>query len=130
MSQVEKEIHEQPEALERLLKNGRETAEEGAARVRAFPPRLVGSAARGSSDTAARYAQSLFGTHNRLPVCLATPSLFTCYEAAPSLAGALVVGVSQSGQSPDIVGVVESGRRQGALPLAVTNRPGSPPAAA
>ena len=93
-------------------------------------PRYVVIAARGSSDNAARYAQYLFGAHNRLAVCLATPSLFTFYDAAPSLAGALVIGVSQSGQSPDIVAVVESGRKQGALTLAITNRPGSPLAAA
>jgi len=99
MSQVEKEIREQPEALERLLNNGREAAEEVAARVRAFAPRFVVFAARGSSDNAARYAQYLFGIRNRLPVCMATPSLFTCYETAPSLAGALVVGVSQSAVS-------------------------------
>jgi glucosamine--fructose-6-phosphate aminotransferase (isomerizing) len=126
MSQVEKEIHEQPEALERLLKDGRERVDEIAARVAAFGPRFVVIAARGSSDNTARYAQYLFGAHNRLSVSLATPSLFTYYEAAPSLVGALVVGVSQSGQSPDIVAVVESGRRQGALTLAITNRPDSP----
>jgi glutamine---fructose-6-phosphate transaminase (isomerizing) len=126
MSQVQKEIEEQPGALARLLREGRGQAEEIAARVRAFAPRFVVIAARGSSDNAARYAQYLFGAHNRLPVCLATPSLFTFYEAAPSLEGALVIGVSQSGQSPDIVAVVESGRRQGALTLAITNLPGSP----
>jgi glucosamine--fructose-6-phosphate aminotransferase (isomerizing) len=126
MSQVEKEVREQPEALARLLRNGRESVEGVAARVRAFGPRFVVIAARGSSDNTARYAQYLFGAHNRLAVSLATPSLFTYYEAAPSLAGALVVGVSQSGQSPDIVAVVESGRRQGALTLAITNRPDSP----
>jgi glucosamine--fructose-6-phosphate aminotransferase (isomerizing) len=130
MSQVEKEIREQPEALSRLLKEGRAEAERIAARVQAHAPRFVVIAARGSSDNAARYAQYLFGAHNRLPVCLATPSLFTFYDAPPSLAGALVVGVSQSGQSPDIVAVVESGRKQGALTLAITNRPGSPLSAA
>jgi glucosamine--fructose-6-phosphate aminotransferase (isomerizing) len=130
MSQVEKEIREQPEALARLLKEGRAAADAIAARVRAFSPRFVVIAARGSSDNAARYAQYLFGAHNRLAVCLATPSLFTFYDAAPSLAGALVIGVSQSGQSPDIVSVVESGRKQGALTLAITNRPGSPLAVA
>ena len=130
MSQVETEIAEQPGALARLLKEGRPAAEETAARVRAYGPRYVVIAARGSSDNAARYAQYLFGAHNRLAVCLATPSLFTFYDAAPSLAGALVIGVSQSGQSPDIVAVVESGRKQGALTLAITNRPGSPLAAA
>jgi glucosamine--fructose-6-phosphate aminotransferase (isomerizing) len=130
MSQVEKEIREQPEALARLLTEGRGGADHIAARVRAFAPRFVVIAARGSSDNAARYAQYLFGAYNRLPVCLATPSLFTLYDAAPSLAGALVIGVSQSGQSPDIVAVLESGRRQGALTVAITNRPGSPLAVA
>jgi glucosamine--fructose-6-phosphate aminotransferase (isomerizing) len=126
MSQVEDEIREQPEALGRLLEQGRENAVAIAARVRNSAPRFVVIAARGSSDNAARYAQYLFGAHNRLPVCLATPSLFTFYDAAPSLVGALVIGVSQSGQSPDIVAVVESGRRHGALTLAITTRPASP----
>ncbi len=126
MSQVETEIREQPEALGRLLREGRATAEAIGAHIKAFAPRFVVIAARGSSDNAARYAQYLFGAYNHLTVCLATPSLYTFYDAAPSLAGALVVGVSQSGQSPDIVAVVESGRRQGALTVAITNRPGSP----
>ena len=47
MSQVQKEIDEQPEALARLLREGREPAEEIAARVRAFAPRYVVIAARG-----------------------------------------------------------------------------------
>jgi glucosamine--fructose-6-phosphate aminotransferase (isomerizing) len=126
MSQVETEIREQPEALARLLGKGRAAAEAAAERVRAFAPRLVVIAARGSSDNAARYAQYLLGAHNRLPVSLATPSLFTCYGAPPSLAGALVVGISQSGQSPDIVAVVEAGRAEGALTLAITNEIRSP----
>ena len=126
MSQVDNEIREQPEALARLLREGRGTVEAIAARAREYAPRFVVIAARGSSDNAARYAQYLFGAHNRLPVCLATPSLFTYYDAGPSLAGALVIGVSQSGQSPDIVAVVEAGRKQGAMTVAITNRPGSP----
>jgi glucosamine--fructose-6-phosphate aminotransferase (isomerizing) len=83
-------------------------------------------AARGTSDNAARYAQYLFGSLNRLPVALATPSLFTLYRTPPRLRDALVFGISQSGQSPDIVAVVEEGRRQGALTVAVTNTPASP----
>jgi glucosamine--fructose-6-phosphate aminotransferase (isomerizing) len=126
MSQVETEIREQPEVLGRLLREGRERADEIAARIRERAPRFVVIAARGSSDNAARYAQYLFGAHNRLPVCLATPSLFTAYAAGPSLADALVIGVSQSGRSPDIVSVLEAGRRDGALTLAITNEPGAP----
>jgi glucosamine--fructose-6-phosphate aminotransferase (isomerizing) len=130
MSQVETEIREQPDVLGRLLREGRAPVEAIAARIRERAPRFVVIAARGSSDNAARYAQYLFGAHNRLPVCLATPSLFTAYGAGPSLAGALVVGVSQSGRSPDIVAVLEAGRRDGAFTLAITNEPGSPLAAA
>jgi glucosamine--fructose-6-phosphate aminotransferase (isomerizing) len=83
-------------------------------------------AARGTSDNAARYAQYLFGSLNRLPVALATPSLFGIYRTPPRLRDALVLGISQSGQSPDIVAAVEEGRRQGALTVAVTNTPASP----
>jgi glucosamine--fructose-6-phosphate aminotransferase (isomerizing) len=59
-------------------------------------------------------------------VALATPSLFSRYASPPSLAGALVIGISQSGRSHDVVAVVEEARRQGALTAAMTNDPGSP----
>ena len=59
-------------------------------------------------------------------MALATPSLFTYYQSPPRLQDALVVGVSQSGQSPDIVSVLEEGRRQNCLTLAITNAPDSP----
>jgi glucosamine--fructose-6-phosphate aminotransferase (isomerizing) len=125
-TRFEHEIHEQPAALARLLRQGRAAIEEAAAAVRSFQPRFVVTAARGSSDNAARYAKYLFGVRNRLVVSLGAPSLVTLYGSAPSLAGALVVGISQSGESPDIVALVEEGRRQGALTLALCNQPDSP----
>jgi glucosamine--fructose-6-phosphate aminotransferase (isomerizing) len=124
------EIHEQPDALERTLRAARPTVDAIAARVRALAPSWITIAARGTSDNAARYAQYVFGARNRLSVALAAPSLFTVYDAPPRLAGALVVGVSQSGRSPDIVAVVAEARRQGALTVAITNEPASPLAAA
>jgi len=126
----ETELREQPAALGRLLAAGRETAEAVAARIRGRDVRFAILAARGSSDNAARYGQYLFGIRNRLVAALATPSLFTQYHAAPSLTGALVIGISQSGQSPDIVEVIREGRRQGAPTLAITNDPASPLATA
>jgi glucosamine--fructose-6-phosphate aminotransferase (isomerizing) len=63
---------------------------------------------------------------NGLAVALATPSIFTYYQQPPRLHNALVVGISQSGQSPDIVSVVAEGKRQGCLTLALTNDPLSP----
>jgi glucosamine--fructose-6-phosphate aminotransferase (isomerizing) len=126
MSYLSNEIHEQPEVLLRLLDRQTETAARIAAAIRARDVRYAVIAARGTSDNAARYAQYLFGALNRLPVALATPSLFSIYRMPPQLRDALVLGISQSGQSPDIVAVIEEGRRQGALTVAVTNAPDSP----
>ncbi|HXT19196.1 MAG TPA: SIS domain-containing protein, partial [Thermoanaerobaculia bacterium] len=87
--------------------------------------RWVLLAARGTSDNAGLYAQYVWGSRNRLALAMATPSLYTHYKTPPSLAGALVVGISQSGQSPDIVSVLAEGRRQGVPALAITNEPES-----
>ena len=121
----EHEIHEQPGCLARLLADGRGAVEEIAAAVRRFAPAFVVTAARGSSDNAARYAKYLFGVHNRLVVSLGAPSLVTLYGAKPALDRALIVGISQSGESPDIVALLEEGRRQGGLTVALTNSPAS-----
>ncbi len=124
------EIFEQPEVLARLLRTQAAPVREMAAAVHGRGVQSVFIAARGSSDNAALYGKYLWGSLNRLPVALATPSLFTVYRTPPRLAGSLVVGISQSGESPDIVSVVEEGRAQGALTLAITNEPSSPLAAA
>ncbi len=63
---------------------------------------------------------------NSLPLALATPSLFTYYKKPPRLQNALVIGISQSGQSPDIISVLEEGRKQGCLTIAITNESDSP----
>jgi glucosamine--fructose-6-phosphate aminotransferase (isomerizing) len=125
-SQLENEILEQPHVLARIFRDGRAEVEAAARAVEKARPAWALIAARGTSDNAARYAQYLFGAHNRLGVGLAVPSLFTLYGSPPDLAQALVVGVSQSGQSPDIVAVVDEGRRQGAVTLAFTNDVTSP----
>lgn len=120
------EILEQPAVLERLLRTQKGRVREMARAVRSRGIRSIFIAARGTSDNAALYGKYLWGSKNRLPVALAAPSLFTAYHTPPEVAGSLVVGVSQSGQSPDIVSVVAEGRRQKALTLAITNDPSSP----
>jgi glucosamine--fructose-6-phosphate aminotransferase (isomerizing) len=124
--QLLREIDEQPGALARLLAHRRDAVREAAARIRAFDPAWVVIAARGTSDNAARYAQYVFGAYNQLSVALAVPSLFTLYGAPPRLGRALTIGISQSGQSPDVVSVIEEARRQGGLTLAITNEVDSP----
>src|SRR5207342_210306 len=83
-------------------------------------------ASRGSSSNAARYAQYLLGRAHRVPVAFATPSLYTLYEQPPRLDGALVVGISQSGESPDVNAVIAEARAQGRPTVALTNVPSSP----
>jgi len=120
------EILEQPSRLEGLLSSQRKNVEEIAKVIQSSDIQYAFLAARGTSDNAGRYANYLWGAMNGLPLALATPSLFTYYQQPPKLRNALVVGISQSGQSPDIVSVVQEGKRQGNLTLAITNEPGSP----
>jgi len=115
------EIHQQPDVLRALLESERETVAHLVDSIRARDIRHVVIAARGTSDNAGRYAKYLFGAANRLVVSLATPSLFTIYGQPPDLRDALVLGISQSGASPDLVAVLAEGRAQGALTAAITN---------
>jgi len=129
VSFLQNEIRQQPQVLMTLLDREIENAQRIAADLRARNVKYVIMAARGTSDNAARYGQYLFGAYNRLPVGLATPSLFSVYGQPPRLEDSLIIGISQSGQSPDIVAVLEEGQRQGVPTLAVTNDPDSPLAA-
>lgn len=124
------EIHEQPACLANLLRTQRNAAEEIARSIHERQVPYVLIAARGTSENAGRYAKYLWGLSNGLSVALASPSMFTYYHHPPQLHGALVVGISQSGRSPDIVSVLEEGRRQGCFTLAITNAPDSPLACA
>jgi glucosamine--fructose-6-phosphate aminotransferase (isomerizing) len=130
MSLARDEIAEQPAVLARLLDDQAAAISAAAAEIRRLAPRYAVIAARGSSDNAARYAQHLLGRMCGLPVALATPSLHTLYDAPPHYAGGLVLGISQSGASPDVVSVVEAGMREGCVTVAITNDPHSPMASA
>ena len=120
------EIFEQPETIQRLLDAQADPVAAIAARITERGIRWAYLAARGSSDYAGLYAKYLWGAFNRMPMALAAPSLFGVYQRPPDVGDALVVGLSQSGQSPDVVAVIREGRRQGALTLAITNNPDSP----
>ncbi len=130
MSRFRDEVGEQPLLALRMLAESRGVVASIASRVRASNARGFVVAARGSSDHAALYAKYLFGVRNHMMVTLAAPSLFTSYGKPPDLEGQCVVGISQSGSSPDIVAVIEEAVRQGLVTIAVTNDPESPLAGA
>jgi glutamine---fructose-6-phosphate transaminase (isomerizing) len=126
LSTFREEIGQQPELARNLIRTSGPAL---AAIAKTFAKRRPSGfviAARGSSDHAADYARYLLGHRHRALVALAAPSLFTHYETPPKLAGQCVIGISQSGASPDVIAVVEEGARQGATTLAITNDPESP----
>lgn len=119
------EIHQQPETLQNLLDNAAASIQELARAIKQRDINHIVIAARGTSDNAGRYAQYVLGARNGLQVTLSTPSLYSIYHAPPRFHNALALGISQSGQSPDIVSVLAEARRQGALTAAITNAPTS-----
>src|SRR5712692_628318 len=121
VSRFHDEISEQPEVAARLIEQSRSAVDAIGARFRELRPRGFVIAARGSSDHAALYAKYLFGRRNRALVALAAPSLFTRYASPPSLDGQCVIGISQSGASPDVLAVLEQAARQGAMTVAITS---------
>lgn len=120
------EIYEQPAVLRRIAEREWQAIREAAARIQQENIDYVLLAARGTSDNAAKYFQYLLQIENGLPCGLATPSVVTLYRAQLNLRGGLVVGISQSGEAPDVVEYVVHARERGALTLAITNNPDSP----
>jgi glucosamine--fructose-6-phosphate aminotransferase (isomerizing) len=119
------EIREQPEVAARLLREATPEVARICETIRAADPSHIVIAARGTSDHAAIYAQYAMGILAGVNVGLATPSVHSLYDASPDYRRALVIGISQSGASPDVVGVIRAARGQGAPTLAITNTPGS-----
>ena len=121
------DIAEQPAGFARLLEGPHAAAIAGvAAEVAARRPRNVVFVGRGTSDHAALYGAYLTEIRLGLPVASASPSAITLYGARPDFTGTLVIGVSQSGGSPDLTAVLSTARETGGLTLAITNNPGSP----
>ncbi len=121
-----KEIREQPEVIARLCDRAGPQLRALGRHLRRKPPVTVVLAARGTSDNAALYGRYLIETRWGIPTSLAAPSVVTVYGARLRLRGALVIGLSQSGASPDIVEFLDGARARGALTVAITNNAASP----
>src|ERR1700759_3625750 len=125
MSKMLEEIREQPVALERTLRLGLKPTSSLARAIEKKRPRLIVLAARGTSDNAAQFGRYLLEITTGIPVSLAAPSLITLYNARIDLKDALIVAISQSGESTDTNLVLQKGREQGALTVGITNEPNS-----
>lgn len=121
MSTMRAEICQQPAAIERTLKTEWKRAVKLRQYFESHPPRLIVLAARGTSDNAAQFGRYLLEISTGIPVSLAAPSVFTLYRSGLTLKDAVVVGISQSGESTDTNLVLESARAAGAFTVGITN---------
>jgi len=127
---MRREIEAIPSVVARFLDEGRDEVGAAAAAIRAAAPPFVSIVARGTSDHAAIHLRYLIETQLGIPTGLAAPSVTTVYGAAVRWNGGLVIAVSQSGRSPDLIAVVEAARAAGATTVAIANDASSPLAAA
>jgi glucosamine--fructose-6-phosphate aminotransferase (isomerizing) len=125
MSRMIEEIRQQPEALERTLAAALPGVHRFKRRAAKHRPRLIVLAARGTSDNAALFGRYLLETTTGIPVSLAAPSIHTLYEAQVNYGDALVVALSQSGESTDTNTVLTRARLQGAVTIGITNEASS-----
>jgi glucosamine--fructose-6-phosphate aminotransferase (isomerizing) len=125
-----REIRDTPSAVATLLSDGVSEIQVAADAIRAADPSWVSLVARGTSDHAAIHLRYLIEVELGIPAGMAAPSTVTIYGADLRWRGGLVIAVSQSGRSPDLVAVVEAARAGGALTVAIVNDAASPLAAA
>jgi glucosamine--fructose-6-phosphate aminotransferase (isomerizing) len=124
-SKMATEIREAPDAVARQAASLRQPLSELAARLKATPPRVVVTVARGSSAHAATFAKHLIERRFGIPVAAAAPNIATVYRRDLEFEGQLLLAISQSGGSDDLIEQARSGKRSGALVVTLTNTPES-----
>ncbi len=127
---MRREVDQIPEVVAKFLGASGTVLDDAAARLRAEDPASLVTVARGSSDHASAYLKYAIELTLGLPVASVGPSIASIYGRDLKLSRAAAIAISQSGKSPDIVGMAQSARRSGATTIAITNTPGSPLAAA
>jgi glucosamine--fructose-6-phosphate aminotransferase (isomerizing) len=121
-----REAAEAPRVVGAQLERNAALLAELGARLRAAPPRVVVTCARGSSDHAATFARYLIEAHTPALTSSAAPSLSSLYESQADMRDVLFLTISQSGKSPDLLAATEQARAGGALTVALCNTPGAP----
>ncbi|MGB4826742.1 MAG: SIS domain-containing protein [Paracoccaceae bacterium] len=124
------EVGEIPAAAARFLDQSAAEVRAAAAAMRELDPHLLVTVARGSSDHAATYLKYAAELLAGVPVASIGPSVASIYNRPMRLKGSVCIGISQSGQSPDIVEMMRAAGRGGALGIAITNFADSPMAKA
>ena len=125
MSLMLDEIREQPRVLERMLSDPPSGLSRLGRRYSRHRPPLIILVARGTSDNAALFGRYLFEITLGIPTSLAAPSVATLYRKRPVPKDALVIGISQSGESTDINTYLEAAKASGSFTVGITNEQSS-----
>jgi glutamine---fructose-6-phosphate transaminase (isomerizing) len=120
------EIRQAPSVIATQLEQNRTRVAALAKAIQERQPAFAMTIARGTSDHAANFVQYALESQLGLVTASAAPSVITAYHAKLKLKGALVIAISQSGQSPDVVNSLSAARQQGALTVAIVNAPNTP----
>jgi len=120
------EAAEAAEAVRRQHARNADAAARLGTFLRSGPPRVLATLARGSSDNAATFARYLIETRAGVLTSSASPSIASVYDAAPPMAGAVMLAISQSGRSPDLVAAARAAKEQGAFLVCLVNDEQSP----
>ena len=125
MTLMQKEIFEQPRALEECINFNRETLESLVKTLKEKNVSNVVVAARGTSDHAGIYGKYLIESLVGVPVGLSACSVVTLYGGKIDYKNMLVIGISQSGAAADVLAVLNQAKACGAVTVSVTNTLGS-----
>lgn len=123
---LEREAAEAPAVARRQFVENAAIMADLVDRLRVLKPAYVVTCARGSSDHAATYGKYLIERVLGLPVASLGPSLASVYDGELHLSGALFIAISQSGRSPDILGLAQAAKSAGALVVGLVNDETSP----
>jgi glucosamine--fructose-6-phosphate aminotransferase (isomerizing) len=125
-----REAAEASEVVRRQIARNRTAMAALGARLRALGPGAVATLGRGSSDNAATFGRYLIETHAGILTGSASPSVASVYDSTPDMRGTVMIALSQSGRSPDLVAAAAAAKARGALLVALVNAEDSPLAAA
>ncbi|WP_108397678.1 SIS domain-containing protein [Devosia submarina] len=123
---MRREVEAIPDVVENLLSESGPVLDAAAAALRDRDPAVIATIARGSSDHACAYLKYAIELTLGVPVASIGPSIASVYGKDLKLGHAASISISQSGKSPDIVGMTQSARRSGGLTIVITNTSGSP----
>jgi len=125
-SLMEKEALQSPLIIEEQLQTNKKLLLQIAKSLQKKEIDFVQTIARGSSNNAAHFAKYLFENNLNIITCPAELCMRTVYKAKLNLKNSLVLAISQSGESPDLIEYLSYAKERSATTIAIVNSPNSP----